>query len=166
MAEIETNLRVIKRSRKKPEPGDVFAMRVSDGSYLFGRVIESEMPRTRAPMPGSNLIYVYRDRSQTPEPVLDDLRPDRLLIPPVFINRKPWTRGYFLTVAHQELTGNDVLPQHCFWDALRKHHVDEQLNVLPQELSPCGVWGLSSYRSLDDKISDALDIPRAPRERQ
>ena len=40
-----TNLRVLKRSRKPPTPGDVFAMQLPDGRYLFGRVILADLPR-------------------------------------------------------------------------------------------------------------------------
>jgi hypothetical protein len=162
MADVQTNLRVLKRSRKKPLPGDVFAMQLPEQTFLFGRVVGAELEPPRAPMPLSYLIYVYGERSQSMQPVLDELRPDRLLLPPVFINRMPWTKGYFQTVAHRALSGDDLLSQHCFWDAARSRYVDEHQNVLPQEVQPCGVWGLSSYRWLDDQVSDALGIPRVP----
>lgn len=162
MAEDRTNLRVLQASRKKVRAGDVFAMQVPDETYLFGRVIGAELEPPRAPMPKAYLIYVYQGCSQTIEPDLDALAPDRLLLPPVFINRMPWTKGYFQTVANRDLAGDDLLPQHCFWDALRACYIDERQNVLPREVPPCGDWGLSSYRWLDDQISDALGIPRAP----
>jgi len=113
-------------------------------------------------MPNSYLIYVYGERSTSMEPVLAQLRPDRLLLPPVFINRMPWTRGYFETVTSGALQQGDLLDQHCFWDAARSRYVDENLNVLPGERQPCGDWALSSYRWLDDQVSDALGIPRVP----
>ncbi|MGD7708308.1 immunity 26/phosphotriesterase HocA family protein [Microlunatus sp. Y2014] len=162
MAEVQTNLRVLQASRKKVRPGDVFAMQLPDRTYLFGRVIGADLEPPRAPMPKAYLIYVYQGCSQTIEPDLDALVPDRLLLPPVFINRMPWTKGYFQTVANRDLAEGDLLPQHCFWDALRACYIDEQQNVLPREVPPCGDWGLSSYRWLDDQISDALGIPRVP----
>jgi len=137
-------------------------MQLPDDSYLFGRVIGAELEPPLAPMPLSYLIYVYADRSQTKQPERDALRPERLLLPPVFINRMPWTKGYFETVGHEGLDNVAKLPQHCFWDAARARFVDLQNNPLPGEIQPCGDWALSSYRWLDDQVSDALGIPLVP----
>ena len=41
MSDPRTNLEILKRSRKKPQVGDVFAMLPPDGKYLFGRVIRT-----------------------------------------------------------------------------------------------------------------------------
>lgn len=160
MPQPQTNLQVLRRSNKKPQPGDIFVMQLSDDTYLFGRVVSAEPDP--APMPLSYLIYVYADRSLTKEPALERLHPDRLLLPPVFINRMPWTKGYFETVEHEDLDNDAMLPQHCFWDAARARYVDLQHNPLPGEIQPCGDWALSSYRWLDDQVSDALGIPRVP----
>lgn len=162
MARVRTNIQVIRRSRHKPAPGEVFAMQLPDEAYLFGRVIDVDLDSSRAPMPGCHLIYVYSHRSTTMEPVLEELRPDRLLIPPLFINTMPWTRGYFNTVAHQPLAADDLLDQHCFWDLSLSRFVDEFERPLPQESHPCGDWGLHSYRTLDDAVSEALGIPLIP----
>lgn len=158
----QTNIKVLKRSRTKPEVGDVFAMQLPDDQYIFGRVVGAELEPPHAPMPLSYLIYVYSLRSTDRQPDLNVLQPDRLLLPPVFINRMPWTKGYFENVAHQGLEEHMLLQQHCFWDAARARYVDEQQNPLPREVPPCGDWGLSSYRWLDDQVSDALGIPRVP----
>jgi hypothetical protein len=42
MAEVKTNLRVLRPSRKKVRAGDVFAMQMPDDLYLFGRVISTD----------------------------------------------------------------------------------------------------------------------------
>jgi hypothetical protein len=161
MSNPPTNLQVLKPSRKKPAAGDVFAMQLPDDSYIFGRVIEADLQDfNRAPMPGSYLIYVYSVRSSEKQPDLGALLPDRLLLPPVFINRMPWAKGYFENVGHEDLSSRLLLQQYCFWDAARARYVDEKLIPLPRELQPCGDWGLSSYRWLDDQVSDALGIPR------
>lgn len=162
MTEVQTNLRVLKPSRKKPRQGDVFAMQLPDETYLFGRVIGAELEPPKAPMPLAYLIYIYDERSSAKAADLALLRPDRLLIPPVFINKMPWTKGYLETVGSAALTRSDLLARHCFWDAARSCYVDENLNVLPGETQPCGDWALSSYRWLDDQVSDAVGIPRVP----
>lgn len=105
----QTNLRVLgSRSRTKPQPGDVFAMQPAEGLFLFGQVVLAEF---YGPMPQSYLIYVYDHRSSTQVPDLARLTKDHLLLPPLFINRMPWTRGYFKNVAHRDLVGQ-VLPEH------------------------------------------------------
>lgn len=158
---VEMNLRVLKRSRSKPDPGDIFVMQLPDDAYLFGRVILADLPHGKAPMPGAYLIYVYRERAVGKAPPVDRLTPDRLLLPPVFINRMPWTKGYFETVRKQALSSGDLLGQHCFRD-FTGSYFDETGRKLPGPVEPCGDWGLSSYRWLDDHISDALGIPRVP----
>jgi hypothetical protein len=95
----EPNLQVLRgRSLKPQREGDIFAMLLPDGEYLFGRVIRANL-QDEAPMPTANLVYIYRVRSTRKEPPVAELRPDAILLPPVFINRMPWTRGYFETVA-------------------------------------------------------------------
>lgn len=160
MSEDKTNLRVMKRSRNMPHRGDVFAMKLPDDTYIFGRIIGAELEPPRAPMVHSYLIYVYDERATSLTPDLAQLRPDRLLLPPVFINRMPWSKGYFQTVATSSLEADDLLARHCFWSAARDGYVDENGVSLRRASEPCGDWALSSYRWLDDRISDALGIPR------
>lgn len=137
-------------------------MQLPDDTYIFGRVVGAELEPPLAPMPLAYLIHIYSVRSSDKQPDLGALLPDRLLLPPVFINRMPWTKGYFENVAHEELARHLLLQQYCFWDAARGRYVDERQSPLSREVQPCGDWGLSSYRWLDDQISDALGIPRVP----
>lgn len=58
------------------------------------------------------------------------------------------------------LLPDDVLAQHCFHAAGR--YYDDDGNTLDRPTKPCGIGGVTSYRMLDDRISDALNIPRAP----
>jgi hypothetical protein len=157
----ELNLRKLRPSRSPLRAGDIFAMQLPSDRYLFGRVIEADIPRERAPMPKSNLIYIYRYQSEEPDPTSVSLVPSDLLIPPVFTNHLAWSRGYFETLGHAEITQKDLLPHGSFWDAAGACFVDADGNRLPREVPPAGDWGLSSYRWIDDRISEALGIPRA-----
>lgn len=67
-----TNIQVLKPSREKPASG-----------------------------PGSYLIHIHDQISRDKIPEFDQLTPDRLLLPPIFIDRIPWTKGYFETVGTQ-----------------------------------------------------------------
>jgi len=113
-------------------------------------------------MPGSNLVYIYSERGPSAtEPDIDRLTPDRLLMAPLFINRLPWSRGYFLTVANRPIAPGDLLPQHCF-RRFNGTYLDEQGRTLEGPVEPCGEWGLASFRMVDDGISEALGLPFAP----
>jgi hypothetical protein len=156
----DTNLMVIKRSRHKPERGDIFVMQLPSGEYLFGRVVLADLPRERAPVPGANLIYIY-DIVTSDKLVPRDLVPQRLLIPPIFTNALGWVRGYFETLEKRQIRKEDLLARHCFrrWTG---DYVDERGNALAMPIGSCGTWGLASYREVDDLVSDALGIPRVP----
>ena len=112
-------------------------------------------------MPASYLIYVYSHRAADKVVDWEQLRPDRLLLPPVWINRLPWTKGYFEALANEPIQSEDLLERHCFRDWAGEY-LDERGNRLVGAVEPCGDWGLSSYRWLDDQISDALGLDRAP----
>lgn len=151
-----TNLVRIKSDRRPPSRGDVFAMQVPGGKFRFGRVIHAAHPH--GPMPGASLVYIHRWSGQTTEPVYAELRREDLVIPPVWINRLPWTKGYFLTVGNQALTDELVLPRHCFRSGSGRYF-DDHGRPLEGGAEPCGQWGLASYWTLDNLVSDALGIP-------
>jgi hypothetical protein len=153
---LSMNLQVLKKTRRKPEAGDIFAMLPPDaGGYLFGRVIQTNA--NPLGVGGGILIYVYQPRSQGKETVPVLFR-DQLLIPPMITNRLGWSRGYFEFLEHHDLGRMDRLRQHCFKDS-RGLFFDEQGSRLTTEVPPVGEWGLHSYRTIDDEISSALGIP-------
>jgi Immunity protein 26 len=154
------NLQPLKPSRKKQSPGDIFAMRLVDDRYLFGRVISTEA-KAGWSLSGSILIYIYRVVVDGPElPPMDQLTRDNLLVPPIMTNALPWSKGYFETVAQAGLAATDVLSRHCFRSSSGKYY-DEKCVELAGEVQPCGDWGLHSFRTIDDEISYALGIARA-----
>lgn len=165
MTEAVTNLRVLKPSRKKPKPGDVFALQIEE-QFLFGRVISTDAKWTLAEGAGpAVLIYIFRGRSS--EKAVPDraaMRPEQLLVSPIMTNQLPWSRGYFETLANVPLAADEVLPQHSFLSASRGRYFDERGAELPGPIEPVGDHGLHSFRTIDDQVSDALGVPRAPEE--
>jgi hypothetical protein len=153
-----TNFILLEPSRKKVRDGDLFAMKMADGEYLFGCIVDAE-PQV-SPMVGSMLAYLYSNRENSSD--IDDslLCPSNLLIPPFFINKRPWLDGYFKTIRRRTLSTDDLLPAHCFHDPAKKIHCDRSGNKV-EHSDPCGDWLLRGYLKLDDIISDALGIPRA-----
>jgi len=159
---VPTNLRVLKPVRKAPRAGDLFALQLAESLFLFGRVVSTEAIAGPS-MPGAILIYVYRPRFDSMAvPDRSELSPSRLLVPPLMTNRLPWSRGYFETVDHWALGPGDVLPEHCFLSAARGRYFDEAGKELPGPVEPVGDYGLHSFRTIDDAVSDALGIDRVP----
>lgn len=150
------NLKVLKKSRHRPELGEVFAMLPPTGGYLFGRVIATGL--TVGGFPGANLVYVYRARSERKE-IVPPLSRSDLLIPPHFVNGLGWTRGYFECLCVDPLGVDDVLPRHSFLSGTTGTYFDERGVALDGPIEPVGFWGLGNHSTLDDLISRALGIP-------
>jgi len=161
-------MQFLRRSRKKQELGDIFVFQIPNKQFVFGRVIRTDVnfgtrvPPSKQPLK-MLLVYIYNAFSGNKDKI-PDLNKNNLLIPPEVINRLGWTRGYFETIEHRPLKENDILSQHCFMSSWNEkmYYFDEYGNQLPERVEPCGVRGIGNYRIIDDLVSDALDIPRAP----
>lgn len=141
-----TNLRVIRPNRTKPQPGQVFAMQLPDGTFLFGRIISTEAQWTFAE--GADpaiLIYIYSGRSDTASlPPRSAMTSAQLLVPPIMTNRLPWSRGCCQPLEAVPLETDEVLDPHCFLSTVRGKYFDDRGNELPGPVGPVGVYGLSS----------------------
>ena len=152
-----TNIRVLSPSRKRRRAGDIFALQVRDGEYLFGRLVSTEA--RVGGFPNCHLIYIYKtvssDKKNIPELKVSDI-----LLPPIAINQKPWTLGYFECVGYRPLQKSDLLDRHCFFDGNK--YFDERGEEIPRPHSePISEDALHSYRSFDDVLSIALELPLA-----
>lgn len=157
----QTNIRVLKPYRGRIKVGDVFIVQMPDNTYVYGRVVEAEIEA--AGFPNSYLVYFYAYRSKKKGlPERRFLQADQLLLGPVFINRLPWSRGYFEKIGNVPLESGDRLKTECFWDAMTQKHLDIRGEPVRRPVKPYGDYGLSSYRTVDDKLSEALGFPLAP----
>jgi len=158
-----TNLRVLHPSREKRICGDFFAYEMPDGVRRFGRLIARAVGLAFEPHPVQHLVYFFAgDQSGVFD--VSRLRRDRLLIPPLVVNQKPWTLGFFKRVARIPLAQDDILPVHCFYSAWRNKYFDETGRELPRRIEPCGEFGLHSYLTVDDALSAALEFPCVSRD--
>lgn len=163
-AQTRKNSQIPRRSRAVPNLGDVFVMRLPTSNYLAGRVVVANAEPGRCPVPGAHLLYIYRQQLAAPQLDYTHLRPDQLLVAPVWTNSFGWTKGYFETIDSRELTQSDLLPQHCFYRTSTGKYVDETGTVLSRPTEPCGEWGLVSYSWIDNHVTAALGIRSAPSE--
>lgn len=159
MKEEKLNLEILKKSRIKTKPGDIFVFKPKGYDYYFGRTIDINADCGFGP--GAILIYIYnitsRDKYSIPK-----LDKSNLLLPPLMINNLPWSKGYFEIVGNSPLVKEDIFEIHCFKSLHTGEYYDERANKLDKEYQPIGIKGLSSYKSFDDKISKKLGIPLAP----
>ncbi|MEF9387935.1 Imm26 family immunity protein [Ralstonia solanacearum species complex bacterium KE056] len=154
-----TNLVVLKKTRRKPEAGDIFAFQLEQlpDRYFFGRVVDTDTKIGNVHDGGVILIYLYKATSDD-KTKIPDLHPSDLLVPPIGTNDRAWMRGFFEVVRSGLNSAADLLPQHCFRDS-RGWFFDEHGNRLFEAVEPVGVDGVSGIGSIDHKISKALGLP-------
>jgi hypothetical protein len=152
---LQLQLRILRRSRPRLAAGDIFAYQHAHRPerYYFGRVVSTEAHLLRIPEIRLVLIYLY-DAWSHDKHTIPELRPDRLLLPPIGTNRIAWTRGYFENVASRPLCPGDLLPQHCFTDGA--NFFDEQRRSLPGPVEPVGRCGVCGIGLIDELIGAAL----------
>ena len=156
-----TNFQPLTPSRRRLQPGDIFAMQLPDRRFIFGRVVRTDADCFAA---GCILIYVFGHTSDTPVPPARLLVHD-LLIAPMTINRLGWSRGYFMTIDSRPFEEGERLPVHYFertrWGETEYVDEDRQAVGQPQEGTPVGFQGLGNYLTVDHDVSIALGIPLA-----
>jgi hypothetical protein len=157
-----TNILPGKRTRRKPEPGDIFTFQMEQfpERFYYGRVVATDTKIGNMPI-GVNLFYVYKTFSLQ-ESDIPALKPSDLLVPPIGTNDIPWKRGYFKVIKSVPIAEGDVLPVHCFYSPSRSRYVDEYGNQLAGPVEPVGFNGLSGLGSIDNKICNALGVPVKP----
>lgn len=149
--------KVLKKSRQRLEPGDIFVFQMSELSdqYFWGRVIATDT--TLGNMSGVIEIYLYRTTSGT-KLVVPELRVQDLLLPPIGTNTLGWSRGYFEVVASRPLDPADKLSQPCFRDS-RGWYFDEYGKRLSGPTEPVGVYGLAGIAGIEEQVQVALGLP-------
>lgn len=136
--------------------GDIFAWRMPDELYRFGRVVYAGVH----PIFEIHVVVVYLySSSATTKIAPPSLARDRLLIPPLFLGTSEWHRGMFEKVAFEVLQPIHLLDVHCFWYASRDRYVDLAGRPLDGRYEPCGDFALTTPWGLDTALSRALGIP-------
>lgn len=161
MKNYDINMEFLGVTRKRPEAGDIFVFKNKYLGWGYGRVIKKGL----GPFSVEDLlVYIYDHftKDLEKEPKLDK---NKLAIDPDFINRRGWLDGYFKTIIKRPVTSEDVLPQHCFVELPVRdgkfEFVDEYGRRIQRRVEPCGTFGLTNHRKLDDLISEKYNLPFA-----
>lgn len=161
---MKTNLRILKKTRRRPQAGDIFVFQLESlpDQFFFGRVIATNTtigglhPSEFKEGIGVVLIYLYRTASFDKN-IIPSLSPADLLLPPIGTNTKPWSLGFFEVVKSGENKPEDLLPIHCFRD-FRGWFLDEYGNRLPSASEPVGIYGIAGIGAIDADVSKALGV--------
>lgn len=149
---------------KWPKEGDIFDVRIRD-YRCPGRVV-CTMATAFSDASNAVLIYIFspgsKDSAHTSR---REIKTDRLLVPPMVTNKKPWTLHYFRTLANLDFMEDEILDRHRFefsYHGQHRAYFDEFANEVPDPAEIMGPWGLESYLTIDDTLSAALGVPLAP----
>lgn len=161
MAKPEIVLSKLKRTRRRPEVGDIIGVHVEGNGWLYCRVVSTTA------QPGlfsgvwddSVLLYVYRLLDGAPDPPAF-LPVDDLLFPPIIVSRELWTAGYAMFLENRPFRDGEQLRQHCFAAEMFSppRYQDEHGRVLTNRTEPCGLLGLHTPQGLSKMISRSLGL--------
>lgn len=133
-------LRVIKRTRKYPQKGDVFVFAPRDGIYFYGIVVNDNITNHNGD--GMYVIMLFKDKTNS----LDNISfiPDfhNLITNPLIVTRLYWTKGYFYNVMHIEELQIDIT--YGFYSIGWNKILDEYDNILEEEPQYIGISGIST----------------------
>lgn len=150
-AEPPFSLTRLRSRQSRPATGDVYRIKVIDGPYYFGVVVDGDFT---GPMgPGAILSILFSGASDDGEaPVPDELVTRPLLIPPFIVNQRPWTSGYAEKLA---LKAEPPPLDYVFWRPATGTYVDVTGQAMPQPPTTTGMigeWGVGNEFTLSDDI--------------
>ncbi|TMO83854.1 Imm26 family immunity protein [Pseudoalteromonas ruthenica] len=154
-----TNMKRLKKNKQKPALGDIFSFQILDDKYHWGRVVS--LTASVGGFDNCILIYIYKVQTETNDEVPELITSD-ILLAPIATNELPWKKGYFNNFENKTLSSDDLLQVHCFYDVLFKKYFDDKGRQLESVYEPHGIYGLDSYRTIDDKVSEAIGLELAP----
>ncbi|WP_138754242.1 Imm26 family immunity protein [Paenibacillus sinopodophylli] len=151
---------VLKKSRKKPQEGDVFLIQPLRDTYYYGKVIKTNIVSTNPFLNGWNLIYLYRESVVIRDNHFYDLLDTHnLLLPPIVTNHKGWYDGYFETVGFERISSEEKNLSYGFIDKSKdknkiRNEEGLELHSRPEHISG---YGLVSYGGIGRAIHRLLN---------
>ncbi|MCD8500415.1 MAG: immunity 26/phosphotriesterase HocA family protein [Bacillaceae bacterium] len=141
--------------RNKRQEGEVFIVEPMKDTFLFGKVIRTNIPTNEPTMSGGHLVYIYQETSN-PMEIPNDFDPTTLLMPPQIVDNQAWEKGYFQSVGIQQVTKDERDVNYGFWDVVTKKFVNEEGTELNQTPKVYDDYGLTSYGSIKEELRSVL----------
>lgn len=146
----EHQLLKLKRSKIPPAAGDVFVFSPREGIYFFGKVLEDNIRhRTRdVTFDGKSVVFLFKTKSRVKDG--SNFVPDysNLFSKPMIVDASYWTKGYFETVAHQDISVEEKKLKYGFYNSLKPKifHADGS----DFDGTPCfvGIYGISTIMAV------------------
>lgn len=136
--------------------GDYFSIGLKVGGYILGRIIRHEA--SDYPILGEYLIYIYSGIFEVGSE-LPRHGPSSLMLPPLFVNKTGWTRGYFGFIKSSSIQPDEVLKEHCFSGCyFSPTGFVNEFGEAVSRSEPCGAYGLDNYKMVDYYISEKLGL--------
>lgn len=142
-------LRVLRRSRAYPEPGDTFRLEPPLCPPLEGVVVNSRVTN----MSTKNLVVVLIFApGVSPATALSmGVPPESLMVPPQMLTDLYWRRGYFERTGHVEVDRATI--GYGFYSPGSRRFQDEYRNALPAEPRLLGLGGIATDIGVAAKIA-------------
>jgi hypothetical protein len=157
-----TNMSILKKTRHKPQVGDVFAVCIAQRVWLMGRVVE--IGKMFGWPLDCNMMYVYAHQFSSLQQLVDSEPPvpPQLLVGPFVSGNQLWSQGYFLHIRNIPLREVDVVGQHLFIDGhlpigtyKNIHRERVRCETLPYSPVPSG---LGNTTTTDTLLSEAIGL--------
>jgi hypothetical protein len=133
-------LKVIKRTRKYPEKGDVFVYSPRENVFFYGIVIDDNAGN----LLGEHHFYVvalFKDKNHSLKEINFAPKEENILCPPMIVSRLYWTKGFFYNVDSIEKLPIEI--DYGFYDVIgKKGYVDKNencLNYVPKLVKAFGI---------------------------
>lgn len=150
-----TQLITMKKSRTRPNTGDVFVIQPHPGVFYYGKVILSNVVSKDSFVNGMYLIYLY-DYMTNEIDIPHSFDECELLISPMVVNKQPWIKGYVETVGNKTITSREENMDYGFFDVIKQVYVDINGDIIEKEPSNHSMFGLGSYASLAKEVYKAI----------
>jgi len=142
--------------RQMPVEGDFFSIQLPNNHYIIGRIIRHQA--SHIPTLDDLLVYIYSNVLETPD-VEMCFDKNNLLIPPTYVNRLGWTKGYFNHEGGRPLKKEEYHPNHCFCRCpFSPTGCIDQYGKFVERFEPCGNFGLGNYNTIDMQVCEALGL--------
>ena len=153
MSAREYQLRVIKRSGKYPQTGDIFILKPTKEITLSGIVMNDHINNIN----GSDLLLVLIFKEDTDvRTAVEKSVFEELLLPPQIVGQEYWTRGYFYCTDHIEHP--EKPDDYGFYSIGKGMFLDEYGTELASQPKLLGTYGVSSITGIARKVNQELII--------